>query len=91
MTDDRCVHDMLPGQCALCAPKPTVSAAPRDRQVWALPTSAKFHRADCYTFDAVHEANLVRGIPDNQRRWLTVGDAVEAGLLPCEACAPDVG
>ncbi|HVF03485.1 MAG TPA: hypothetical protein VNA20_01475 [Frankiaceae bacterium] len=89
MGDERCVHELLPGQCGICAPR-TVAAAPRDAQVWWLPTSEAFHRPACPMLDGTHEANLARGIEDNPTEWGTVGAAVDAGLRPCQMCAPDV-
>ncbi|HWL34661.1 MAG TPA: hypothetical protein VNQ77_00570 [Frankiaceae bacterium] len=87
MAEERCVHDLMREQCSLCRPTPV---APPDRRVWVLPTSEVFHERDCYMFDAVHEANLVRDIPDNEPAPLTVAEALDIGLRPCERCAPHV-
>lgn len=88
MTEERCIHDLVSGQCVLCRPRP--APAPPDRRVWVLPTSEVFHQRDCYMFDAVHEANIVRDIPDNEPAPLTVAEALDAWLRPCERCAPHV-
>lgn len=90
MSDDRCVHEFLPGQCDLCRLKAVREAVPADRQVWVLPTGEVFHTADCYILDATHQANLVRDTIDTPPKGITLAEARSRGLRRCEICAPDV-
>src|SRR5436309_1268278 len=90
LIEERCVHDLLPNQCALCLAPKQPDPAPRDRPVWVLPTSEVFHKPNCYVFDATHQSNLVQGHKDSDPMPITVGEARDRRLRPCELCSPDV-
>lgn len=90
MSDDRCLHDFLMGQCDLCRPKSVREPARGDRQVWVLPTGEVFHTQDCYILDATHEANLVRDTIDTPPKGIALAEARSRGLRRCEICSPDI-
>ena len=89
MTEDRCVHEMLPGQCGTCTP-PTPTPAPDDRLVWVLPTSEAYHRKDCSALYGAEESSRARDAVPNELQSRTFAEARALPLRPCTACAPDV-
>jgi hypothetical protein len=77
----RCVHLMLPGQCAIC----------RDnRWVWMTGGGRAYHfKRDCEALDAGQQEVAERGgVPDLRRRVPIVTARFE-GREPCKWCASD--
>jgi hypothetical protein len=86
MTEERCEHDMLRGQCATCA-----SATPGStNRVYRTAGGQAFHRRQ--TCEWLHKGQHQAERRDQQVHPVQVTDVVDAraaGLAPCRYCFSD--
>ena len=85
MADERCVHDLVVGQCADCAPVP----AGLTRRVLRTAGGSVFHRtAGCHGLVDGQRFAVAKGMGTHPAVSTAVGEALAAGLGACLVCFP---
>ncbi|MEV5831787.1 hypothetical protein AB0L25_40135 [Spirillospora sp. NPDC052242] len=85
MTTERCIHDMIIGQCGLCAPVPEGLA----ERVYITRGGSVFHaRTNCDALqDGQRKASRL-GLEIHDANLVPLSDALLQGRGACEICFP---
>lgn len=85
MTDERCIHDLIVGQCAECAPIPPGLT----RRVIRTSGGTVFHRTvGCQGLLDGQRFADAQGLRTHPAVTMPVGEALAAGLGACLVCFP---
>lgn len=85
MTEERCKHELIVGQCADCGPVPKGLA----RHVWQTAGGSVFHvRPDCLALLEAQRLLTRAGRDVHDPRRVHVVDALERGRGACLVCFP---
>jgi hypothetical protein len=85
VTDDRCPHDLIVGQCVDCAPVP----AGLPRRVYRTAGGTVFHQSTgCSVLLDGQRSAAARGLRTHPAVAMPVREALAAGLGACLVCFP---
>lgn len=86
MGDERCIHDLVVGQCGMCNPVPHGLS----KHVYVTPGGAVFHAGpDCRALLDGQDIAARYGQRVHRPERVPLVDAVAAGRAPCIPCFPD--
>ncbi|MFD0901464.1 hypothetical protein [Actinomadura sediminis] len=84
--DERCVHDLIVGQCGLCAPVPRGLR----KQVYVTQGGSVFHAGTkCEALREGQRKAARFGMEIHDPRLVALNDAFAQGRGACEICFPD--